>query len=135
VGLRSLELRLLKHLREAIVEEAVHDYLERSRDAGRLLNPVDELKKPILDTGFSPPGLQDAMSLIFRCQPRRRPRLKFDASGNILGVERVEDPLESQEPRRFPDEDELVECILKPPHATYSRKEARLDRIFNKRRN
>jgi hypothetical protein len=131
MGLRGLELRLLKHIREAIVVDAVRDYLEHSRAAGRLLNPAVELKKPILEKGFSPPGLQDAMAMIARLSPRTKPHVRYEP-GSGIRVERVPDRRTSSQPLQFPDEDELIECILTPPRTRHSRKEARLHRLFNK---
>jgi hypothetical protein len=129
LGLRSLEKLLRPEIRGKVVEEAVQDYLDRSRESGRLLNPTTELKEPILSQGFSPAGLQDAIASIYRLRGRSRRRIKQDAHGNITGVEIIPAAEQPTKAVQFPNEDELVEMILAPSPKSPSRRERRLHRL------
>jgi hypothetical protein len=117
-------------MRYRTVERVVMDYLDRSRQAGKLLNPVTELKMPILEQGFSPPGIQDAIVKISQLQPRRRRRAADFHYGMPEKARQVEEE-RPQEPPAFPDADELIEIILTPGPKPPSLRERRLHRLYN----
>jgi hypothetical protein len=114
-----------------VVARAVEDYLEQSRQVGRLLNPVTHLKIVILQQGFSPPGIQDALLAISKLQPRRKRRaaeLLYASPGDL----RPPEADEPQDPPRFPDPEELIELILTPGPKPASSKAARLHKVHER---
>ena len=112
MGLRSLERRLASEICYQVVAEVVDEYLRRSKEVGRLLNPVDGLKMPILREGFCPPGLHHAVGEIALLRPRLRRRVR--RLGDKLEVQTVPAAAESQERSCFPDADKLIEKIFGP---------------------
>jgi hypothetical protein len=66
MGLRSIERHLAAELCYEAVTNAVRDYLEESRKAGRYLYYYENLVVPIIRAGFYPPGLLDVKHFIFR---------------------------------------------------------------------
>jgi hypothetical protein len=57
MGIRSIEKQLAAELCFEAVVEAVNDYLDECRLAGRYLPPHERLVMPIIHAGFYPPGL------------------------------------------------------------------------------
>src|SRR5438552_13248846 len=100
MGIRGIERRLAAELCYEAVAEAVHDYLEESRESGRLLWPHEHLVLPIIRAGYYPPGLLGVKDFIFRHQDVARAERKH------VGEEAGELSL--------PDEGELIEEIMWP---------------------
>jgi hypothetical protein len=109
MGLRNLERRLAMEVCYQVVADVVDEYLRQSREAGRLLNPIQHLKMPILKAGFQPPGLHEAAQGLALRQPRRRARLTKDFKYEITPPEG-----DGEKPLRLPDADELIERIFSP---------------------
>lgn len=95
MGIRSIERRLAPELCYEAVVEAVHEYLGKSRDAGRLLPPHEHLVVPIIRAGYYPPGLLGVGDFISRQEPSVR---RAAEEGEITWV----------------DEDSLIEEIMAP---------------------
>ncbi len=117
MGIRGIERRLAAELCYEAVADAVDDYLEESRQAGRLLWPHEHLVVPIIRAGYYPPGLLGVKDFIFRHQDVARAERKH------MGEEAGELSL--------PDEGELIEEIMWPYptarlRARQRREEARL---------
>jgi len=100
MGIRGIERRLAAELCYEAVAEAVHDYLEESRQAGRLLWPHEHLVVPIIRAGYYPPGLLDVKDFIYRHQDVARAERKH------MGEEAGE--------LSVPDEGSLIEEIMWP---------------------
>ncbi len=109
MGLRSLERKLAPEICYQIVAEAVDEYLRRSREAGQLLGPVENLKMPILRAGFQPAGLHETVHELALRRPRRR--LHMSRSLEVEVLPPVDD---SDEPLRLPRADKLIEEIFWP---------------------
>jgi len=100
IGIRGIERRLAAELCYEAVAEAVHDYLEASRRADRLLSPHDHLVVPIIRAGYYPPGLLGVKDFIYRHHEIARAERKHaGAEAGELSV---------------PDEDTLIEEIMWP---------------------
>ena len=117
MGIRGIERRLAAELCYEAVADAVDDYLEESRQAGRLLWPHEHLVLPIIRAGYYPPGLLGVKDFIFRHQDVARAERKH------MGEEAGELSL--------PDEGSLIEWIMWPYptarlRARQRREEARL---------
>jgi len=117
MGIRGIERRLAAELCYEAVADAVDDYLEESRQAGRLLWPHEHLVLPIIRAGYHPPGLLGVKDFIFRHQDVARAERKH------MGEEAGELSL--------PDEGSLIEWIMWPYptarlRARQRREEARL---------
>ena len=100
MGIRGIERRLAAELCYEAVARAVHEYLEESRQAGRLLWPHEHLVVPVIRAGYYPPGLLGVKDFIFRHQDVARAERKH------VGEEAGELSL--------PDEGELIEWIMWP---------------------
>ena len=100
MGIRGIERRLAAELCYEAVATVVHEYLEESRQAGRLLWPHDHLVVPIIRAGYYPPGLLGVKHFIYRHQDVARAERKH------MGEEAGEPTL--------PDEDLLIEEIMWP---------------------
>ena len=100
MGIRSVEKRLAAELCFEAVVEAVNDYLDECRQAGRYLPPHEHLVLPIIRAGFYPPGLLDVKHFIFREEKAARAARK-DATGK-------------GEELGFPSADSLIEAIMHP---------------------
>ena len=100
MGIRSIEKRLAAELCFEAVVEAVDDYLDECRQAGRYLPPHEHLEMPIIRAGFYPPGLLDVKHFIFREEMiARAERRSATGKGRKLGL---------------PDADSLIEAIMHP---------------------
>ena len=101
MGIRSIERRLAPELCYEAVAEAVHAYVEESRQAGRLLWPHEHLVVPIIRAGYYPPGLLSVKHFICRRQQEMaRPQGRdAGAGGGEIG---------------WRDEDSIIEEIMWP---------------------
>jgi len=66
MGIRSIEKQLAAELCFEAVVEAVNDYLDECRQAGRYLPPHEHLVMPIIRAGFYPQGLLSIKHFISR---------------------------------------------------------------------
>ena len=100
MSIRSVEKRLAAELCFEAVVEAVNDYLDECRQAGRYLPPHEHLVMPIIRAGFYPPGLLDVKHFIFREEMiARAERRKATGKGRELDL---------------PSADSLIEAIMQP---------------------
>ena len=84
MGIRSMERRLAPELCYEAVAEAVHAYVEESRQAGRLLWPHEHLVVPIIRAGYYPPGLLSVKHFISRRQQEMARPQGRDAGCKVL---------------------------------------------------
>ncbi len=100
MGIRSIEKQLAAELCFEAVVEAVNDYLDACRQAGRYLPPHEHLVMPIIRAGFYPSGLLSIKHFISRekmeAQAERR-----DGTGEVMKLD-------------LPDADSLIEAIMYP---------------------
>ncbi len=95
-----MEKQLAAELGFEAVVEAVNDYLDACRQAGRYLPPHDHLVMPIIRAGFYPQGLLSIKHFI------SREKQEAQAEGRDgIGVVRKLD---------LPDADSLIEAIMYP---------------------
>lgn len=106
-----MERRLATEICYEVVAEVVDEYLSRSREAKRLLNPFDHLKIPILREGFHPPGLHEAVQEVARLRPG--PGRRWHAGTNFR-VEPVPSAADWDEELELPEADELIKKIFWP---------------------
>ncbi len=100
MGIRFIEKQLAAELCFEAVVEAVNDYLDECKQAGRYLPPHDHLVIPIIRAGFYPPGLLDVKHFIFREEMiARAERRVGTGKGRELD---------------FPSADSLIEIIMYP---------------------
>jgi hypothetical protein len=99
MGIRSVEKRLAAELCFEAVVQAVNDYLDECRRAGRYLPPHEHLVTPIIRAGFYPPGLLSVRDVIFREEMIARAEAKDGPDGQGL---------------HLPDADSLIEAIMYP---------------------
>src|SRR3990170_6084509 len=100
MGIRSIEKRLAAELCFEAVVEAVNDYLDECRQAGRSLPPHEHLVMPIIRAGFYPPGLLSIKHFISRQEKEARAeRRNGTGEGKELDL---------------PDADSLIEAIMYP---------------------
>ncbi len=100
MGIRSIEKQLAGELCFEAVVEAVNDYLDECRQAGRYLPPHEHLVMPIIRAGFYPPGLLSIKHFISREEKAARAEGRDGTGeGRKLG---------------FPDADSLIEAIMHP---------------------
>jgi hypothetical protein len=109
MGLRGLERQLAMEVCYQVVADVVDEYLRQSREAGRLLGPIQHLKMPILKAGFQPPGLHKAAQKLARRQPRQRAHLTRDFKYEIEPP--AKDP---DKPLKLPSAEELIDQIFSP---------------------
>ncbi len=100
MGIRSIEKQLAAELCFEAVVEAVNNYLDECRLAGRYLRPHEHLVMPIIRAGFYPPGLLSIKHFISREEMIARVEKK-----NATGEGRELD---------FPSSDSLIEEIMRP---------------------
>ena len=100
MGIRSIEKQLAAELCFEAVVEAVNDYLDKGRLAGRYLPPHEHLVMPIIRAGFYPPGLLSIKHFISREEMIARAE-KRDGTGRGREL-------------NLPDADSLIEGIMRP---------------------
>ncbi len=100
MSIRSIEKQLAAELCFEAVAEAVNDYLDECRQAGRYLPPHEHLVMPIIRAGFYPPGLLSIKHFIFREEMAAQAE-----RGGGTGKGRKLD---------FPSADSLIEDIMHP---------------------
>ena len=100
MGIRSIEKQLAAELCFEAVVEAVNNYLDECRQAGRYLPPHEHLVMPIIRAGFYPQGLFKITHFIFREE----------------AIARAEGRDRAGEGRKLdlPDADSLIETIMYP---------------------
>ena len=101
MGIRSIERRLAPELCYEAVAEAVHAYVEESRQAGRLLWPHEHLVVPIIRAGYYPPGLLSVKHFISRRQQEMARPQGRDAGTGVGEI-------------GWRDEDSIIEEIMWP---------------------
>ncbi len=100
MSIRSVEKQLAAELCFEAVVEAVNDYLDECRQAGRYLPPHEHLVMPIIRTGFYPQGLFKITHFIFREEMAARAERR-DATGKGRKLD-------------FPSANSLIETIMHP---------------------
>ncbi len=100
MGIRSIEKQLAAELCFEAVVEAVNDYLDGCRQAGRYLPPHDHLVMPIISAGFYPQGLFKITHFI-----SREEKAAWAERRSAAGKGRKLD---------FPSADSLIEEIMYP---------------------
>ena len=100
MSIRSIEKQLAAELCFEAVVEAVNDYLDECRQAGRYLPPHEHLVMPIIRAGFYPPGLLSIKHFI------SREREEAQAEGR--------DGTREGRKLALPDADSLIEAIMYP---------------------
>ena len=100
MGIRSIEKQLAAELCFEAVVEAVNNFLDECRQAGRYLPPHDHLVMPIIRAGFYPQGLFKIGHFIFR-------------EGMIAPAERRDGTGKGRE-LDFASADSLIETIMYP---------------------
>ena len=100
MGIRSIEKRLAAELCFEAVVEAVNDYLDACRQAGRYLPPHEHLVMPIIRAGFYPQGLFKITHFI-----SREEMAAWAERRDGTGAGRKLD---------FPSADSLIETIMYP---------------------
>ena len=100
MGIRSIEKQLAAELCFEAVVEAVNDYLDEGRLAGRYLPPHEHLVMPIIRAGFYPQGLFKITHFIFREEKAARAEMS-DTTGKGRKLD-------------FPCADSLIEEIMYP---------------------
>ncbi len=100
MSIRSIEKQLAAELCFEAVVEAVNDYLDACRQAGRYLPPHEHLVMPIIRAGFYPQGLFKITHIISREEKAARAETSDGiGKGRKLG---------------FPSADSLIEEIMYP---------------------
>ncbi len=99
MGIRSIEKQLAAELCFEAVVDAVNDYLDECRQAGRYLPPHEHLEMPILRAGFYPPGLLSIKHFISREKETQAEGRDGTGEGRKLDL---------------PDADSLIEAIMHP---------------------
>ncbi len=100
MSIRSIEKQLAAELCFEAVAEAVNDYLDECRQAGRYLPPHEHLVMPIIRAGFYPPGLLSIKHFISREEILARAERR-DGTGEGRKLD-------------LPDADSLIEAIMRP---------------------
>ena len=100
MGIRSIEKQLAAELCFEAVVEAVNDYLDECRQAGRYLPPHEHLVMPIIRAGFYPQGLFKITHFISREKMEARAEGR-DGTGEGRKLD-------------LPDADSLIEAIMYP---------------------
>jgi hypothetical protein len=100
MGIRSIEKRLAAELCFEAVVQAVNDYLDECRRAGRYLPPHEHLVTPIIRAGFYPQGLLSIKHFISREEMTARAERR-DGTGEGGKL-------------HLPDADSLIEAIMYP---------------------
>ncbi len=100
MSIRSIEKRLAAELCFEAVVEAVNDYLDECRQAGRYLPPHEHLVMPIIRSGFYPQGLFKITQFI-SLEEKAAGAKRSDATGKGSKLD-------------FPSADSLIETIMHP---------------------
>ncbi len=100
MSIRSIEKQLAAELCFEAVVEAVNDYLDECRQAGRYLPPHEHLVMPIIRAGFYHPGLLGVKHFISREEMIARAEGR-DGTGEGRKL-------------ALPDADPLIEAIMYP---------------------
>ena len=100
MSIRSIEKRLAAELCFEAVVQAVNDYLDECRRAGRYLPPHEHLLTPIIRAGFYPQGLLSIKHFISREEKAARAERR-DGTGEGRGLD-------------LPSADSLIEEIMHP---------------------
>ncbi len=110
MGLRDLERRFLLQICEQEIRKVVEAYVAKCAQERRISNPAEYLKKPILERGIEPPGMQSAMHCLAGLRPRTPARVIKGDDGFPDRKRRIQ--LVSKDRVKLPSADKLVRLLF-----------------------